>query len=107
MPGTWPYHIQTFAFGQAASKQLIFIALQDEVFTEYGLNLKKVLPQDSVIVCGYSNNMTTYVCTARAIAEGGYEPTAYRYEKPIPAGYAPQAEQLILDTAAKMVKVAK
>jgi hypothetical protein len=99
---SWPYHIQTFTFGLNKENPFALVAIQGETFAEYGLNIQKQLPNKNTIVLGYSNQMNTYVCTADAIAEGGYEPNAHWYNKPTPTRYAPQAEKIIINTAVKM-----
>lgn len=63
-----PYPIQGVGFGD----DLTLLGLGGEVLVEYALRLKERLP-GPVWVAGYTNAEFTYVPTARAIHEGGYE----------------------------------
>ncbi|MCK4886219.1 MAG: neutral/alkaline non-lysosomal ceramidase N-terminal domain-containing protein [Planctomycetes bacterium] len=73
-PGaTVPYRIQAFRLGAGSNWPFTLVALQGEVFIEYGLNLQKALQPANTIVLGYSNHSRGYICTAEGIEEGGYE----------------------------------
>jgi len=50
--------------------------LPGEAFVEYQLFAQSVRPDDFVAVAAYGELGTGYICTDRAFAEGGYEPTA-------------------------------
>lgn len=65
---TQPYPIQAFGFGD----DLTLVALAGEPLVEYGITLKEALP-GRVWVAGYANDDFTYVPTAQAVYEGGYE----------------------------------
>jgi len=98
-----PYRIQVFRLGADDKNPFILIALQGEVFTEYGFNLAERLKPANTIVLGYSNHIAGYVCTAEAIKQGGYEPQAYSFWKT--AGpYTTEAEAMILEAAVKLAK---
>jgi neutral ceramidase len=102
IPITWPYRIQAFRLG-SGNAPFTLVALEGEVFTEYGLNLGKALAPAITMVLGYSNDTRGYVPTAEAIREGGYEPGAYTWWL-IPGPYAPEAEPKILDAAAALAR---
>ena len=104
LPTTQPYHIQVFSLGADSKTPFLLVALQGEPFTEYGFNLGQMLQPANTIVIGYSNNMVTYVPTAQAVKEGGYEPNAYKHGKSLPGGYSAEAEQMILKTAVKLAR---
>lgn len=102
-PTSQPYRIQAFGFGAGGASPWITVALQGEVFAQYGLSLADRLRGARVVVLGYSNHIAGYVCTAEAIREGGYEPTAYTFWKS--AGpYTTEAEPMILDAAASLAR---
>lgn len=63
-----PYPIQGIGFGD----DLAMLGLGGEVLVEYALWLKDRLP-GPIWVAGYTNAEFTYVPTAQAIQEGGYE----------------------------------
>ena len=57
-----------------------------------------MLPGGPLIVLGYSNGVITYIPTAKAILEGGYEPSAYRYFL-VPGPFNEGVEQQVLNAA--------
>jgi hypothetical protein len=50
--------------------------LPGECFVEYQLFAQSLRPTDFVAVASYGDGGTGYICTDKAFAEGGYEPTA-------------------------------
>ena len=50
--------------------------LPGEPFIDYQLFAQKAAADKFVAVAGYGDGGTGYICTERAYAEGGYEPTA-------------------------------
>jgi len=50
--------------------------LPSEAFVEYQLFALSLRPNDFVAVAAYGELGTGYICTDKAFAEGGYEPTA-------------------------------
>src|SRR5262249_30357698 len=63
----YPYTIQVIRLGD-----LTLVALAGEVVTDYALRLKRELGGD-VWVAGYSNDLCSYIPSARMYKEGGYE----------------------------------
>ena len=55
-----------------------WITFSGEFFLEYGLYAQALLGQDRTFTLGYTQGCQTYVPTAQALAEGGYEPHAYK-----------------------------
>lgn len=54
---------------------------------------------------GYSNDISGYVSTARAIEEGGYEPNSfYAVGWLLPGPLTMAAESMILEAAAKLAR---
>jgi hypothetical protein len=49
--------------------------LPGEPFVEYQLYAQSLRPSDFVAVAGYGENGPAYICTDKALTEGGYEPT--------------------------------
>ena len=102
IPHTIPYRIQTFHFG-TSDNGLKVIALDGEVFTEYGLKLEQTLGRGPFIALGYSNGVVTYIPTSRAMVEGGYETTAFRYFL-VPGPFHQGVEKQILS---EVIRVAR
>lgn len=64
-----PAEIQVIGIGEAR-----IVALQGEIFVEYGLAIKSASPCEKTCVIELSNgSLPGYVCTAQAYSEGGYE----------------------------------
>ena len=55
-----------------------WITFSGEFFLEYGLYAQSLLGADRTFTLGYTQGCQTYVPTAQALAEGGYEPNAYK-----------------------------
>jgi len=66
---TYPCPVQVVRFG----RDLTLVALGGETVVDYALRLKRELAGPSVWVAGYSNDVFTYLPSARVLAEGGYE----------------------------------
>jgi hypothetical protein len=49
--------------------------LPGEAFVEYQLYAQSLCPDDFIAVAAYGELGTGYICTDKAFAEGGYEPT--------------------------------
>ena len=49
--------------------------LPGEPFIDYQLFAQNLRPADFVAVAGYGEGGPAYICTEKALTEGGYEPT--------------------------------
>lgn len=94
-----PYYISLFRFDDRTS----IIALECEIVTDIGKNIKKILGNEDAIVLGYSNSIVCYIPTRKILLEGGYESTSF-----IPARLAgpfvPEVEDIIIGKAVLMAK---
>lgn len=63
------------------------VHLPGEPMVEFQLDAQRQRPDSFVAVAGYGEGCTTYICTARAFQEGGYEPSA--------ASVGPGSEKLL------------
>ena len=71
-----------------------WITFSGEFFLEYGLYAQSLLGSDRTFTLGYTQGCQTYVPTAQALAEGGYEPNAYkRWGQSAP--FAPEVEETV------------
>jgi len=68
--------VQAFAVGD----DLAVVGLPGEIFADLGLDLRARSPFRHTLVLGLANDAIGYVPTRRAYDEGGYEPTAARFE---------------------------
>jgi neutral ceramidase len=122
LPLSLPYHrhagaeeteAQLVRIGPASTghvggdESIWIVALPGEPFSTYGTGLGDRLhrqlgiARNNVLVCGYSNDGVGYLCTPRAIREGGYEAAQahFMYHRPAPFSGAVQA--LIFDCVSK------
>ena len=71
-----------------------WITFSGEFFLEYGLYAQSLLGADRTFTLGYTQGCQTYVPTAQALVEGGYEPNAYkRWHQSAP--FAPEVEETV------------
>jgi hypothetical protein len=90
-----------------AEESIWIIALPGEPFATYGTELGDHLKRrvratpNNVIVCGYSNDAVGYLCTPRALREGGYEAGRAHEMYHRPAAFAPKTQRLVFDRAAE------
>ena len=94
--------VQVFRLGD-----VWLVTVPGEVFVEIGWRVRDAVaeaagvPPGTVVVAAYANGNVGYVPAAAAIPEGGYEVTAFR-SSGRPAGYAPEAEDVLVQTAAAL-----
>ncbi len=86
----YPYTIQILQIGE-----LKLIALAGEVVTDYALRLKKELGGNTW-VAGYSNDLCSYIASARMYPEGGYEVVESMIYYDLPGPYTPAIEDTII-----------
>jgi neutral ceramidase len=85
------YPVQVWQFG----KDLTFIALTGETVVDYSLKFKAAQGWNDTWVCGYNNDLLSYVPSLRVLTEGGYEGTSGMYEYGHRAPYAEEVEDRI------------
>jgi hypothetical protein len=71
-----------------------WMTFSGEFFLEYGLYAQELLGVDRTWTLGYTQGCQTYVPTAAALSEGGYEPNAYKRWKQS-ATFAPSVEEAV------------
>lgn len=49
------------------------VAMESEIPTDYALRLRRMYPDQQLIIAGYSNGVYTYIPTEKMLEEGGYE----------------------------------
>lgn len=91
---TVTYPVQAIRLG----KEVTYVALGGEVVVGYSLRTKKEFPKENTVVAGYSNDVMSYIPTAKVLEEGGYEAvdSMIYYGKPGP--FASDVEERIMKT---------
>jgi hypothetical protein len=75
------------------------VALPGEFFVEYGLEIKKRSPARVTFIVGLANGSVGYVPTEDAFAQGGYEPTPWRFGR-----LAPEAGRMCVESAVNQLR---
>jgi hypothetical protein len=96
---TYPYPIAVWEFGD----RIQFVFLGGEVVVDFALRLKSELFGKRTWVAGYANDVMAYIPSRRVLREGGYEGIGAMVYYGLPAGWAPQVEQVIVDNVHAMV----
>lgn len=86
----YPYTIQILQIGD-----LKLVALAGEVVTDYSLRLKKEFG-GNIWVASYSNDLCSYIPSARMYDEGGYEVVDSMIYYDLPGPYTPAIEERII-----------
>ncbi|HEY6403302.1 MAG TPA: hypothetical protein VI479_17910 [Blastocatellia bacterium] len=89
----YPYTIQIIQVGD-----LKLFGLAGEVVTDYSLRLKRELKGD-IWIAGYSNDLCSYIPSARMYNEGGYEVIESMIYYGLPGPYKPEIEEKIIGKA--------
>ena len=84
--------------------EVMLVIFPGEMFVEFGLELKARFPETLLMTLAYGNGAPGYVPHRTAYAQGGYEvEDAYRFYG-LPAVFAPQAGEVLLETAIAMLR---
>jgi neutral ceramidase len=100
LPDRVQYPIQVWRFGT----DFTWIALTGETVVDYSLKFKSIYGWDNTWVCGYNNNLLSYVPSLRVLNEGGYEGTTGMFEYGHRAPYTETVEEQITTLVAELVK---
>lgn len=96
----YPYTIQVLRIGN-----LKLVGLAGEVVTDYSLRLRKELA-GNVWVAGYSNDLCSYIPSARMYSEGGYEVIESMIYYDLPGPYTPELEEKIVGRVRELARIA-
>ena len=102
LPDRVKYPIQVWRFGP----EFTWIALTGETVVDYSLKLKAAYGWNRTWVCGYNNNLLSYVPSLRVLKEGSYEGVTGIYEYGHRAPYTETVEEQITRQVAELVKQA-
>jgi hypothetical protein len=94
----YPYPVQAWQLGD----ELNWIFLGGEVVVDFSLRLKSELGVQNTWVASYANDVMGYIPSQRVLTEGGYEGGDSRWYYGLPAVWAPEVEQVIVDAAGRV-----
>ena len=97
---TYPCPVQVIRFG----RDLTLIALGGETVVDYSLRLKQELAESNVWVAGYSNDVFTYLPSARVLAEGGYEAGGAARWGSLPGPFTDSVEERVVGKALELAR---
>ncbi len=100
LPTTRPYSVQRIDLGD----KLTFWGLEGEVCTPYCFNIKAMMPDRHVVVCGYSNGNPGYIFAEDMVPQGGYEPIDSRDVYLLGEGFKYDIERTILKKCEEISK---
>ncbi len=100
LPDRVNYPIQVWRFGP----EFTLIALTGETVVDYSLKFKAAYGWNSTWVCGYNNNLLSYVPSLRVLKEGSYEGVTGIYEYGHRAPYTETVEDQITRKVSELVK---
>jgi len=99
LPDRVKYPIHVWRFGEEQT----FIALTGETVVDYSLKFKGTYGWNKTWVCGYNNDLLSYVPSVRVLKEGGYEGTLGMWEYGHRAPYTETVEEQITSKVAELV----
>ena len=102
-PDRVKYPIQVWRFGP----ELTFIALTGETVVDYSLKFKAAYGWNTTWVCGYNNDLLSYIPSLRVLKEGGYEGVTGMFEYGHRAPYTETVEEQITEKVDELVKQAQ
>ncbi|MDQ6678878.1 MAG: hypothetical protein M3Z09_16465, partial [Acidobacteriota bacterium] len=93
------YPAQAIRFGNG----LVLLALGGEVVIDYAIRAKKEYPDVNLAVAGYSNDVMSYIPSARILKEGGYEAVDAMIYYGQPGPYTESVEEQIFKLIHKVM----
>lgn len=99
LPTHLSYPVQSWRFGE----QFTAVFLAGEVVVDYALRLKHELNNDRLWLTAYANDDPCYIASRRILAEGGYEADSSMYYYDRPTRFAPEVENLIVETVKRQL----
>lgn len=99
LPSTLNYPIQTWTFDD----KMVMINMGDEVVVDYSIVLKNKFGADRVWINTYANDVSCYIASRRLIKEGGYEADVSMYWYNMPAPFAEEVEEIVVNAVAELI----
>jgi len=100
---TYPCPLQVVRFGE----ELLMLAIGGEPVVDYAHRMRREFAGPVVWVAGYCNDMFGYVPTRAVLSEGGYEGGRSVLWSYLPAPFAAETEDRVMDAARRLVKQVK
>ncbi|MEW5979234.1 MAG: neutral/alkaline non-lysosomal ceramidase N-terminal domain-containing protein [Acidobacteriota bacterium] len=100
LPRSYSAPLQVWQLGRS----LTLVAFSGETVVDYGLQLKREFGEETLWPIAYANDFFAYVPTSQILKEGGYEAVDSGIYFGMPAPFAPQVEQTLLDKARGMIR---
>ena len=86
-------------------EDLTWVGLPEEAVSEYVPLLKQAVPQQSLWISGYCNDVSGYLPTKNIMKQGGYE-TRGLISETAAGWFAPEVENVVIDSVVDMVEAA-
>lgn len=93
---SYPYPVEMWKIGEQP-----LVCLGGELVVEYAIELKRIFGPE-LFVMGYSNDVMTYIPSARILREGGYEGAVAQIVYGLPATWKADTEIAILHEVLKL-----
>lgn len=93
---SYPYPVQIWQVGNQP-----IITLGGELVVDYAIQLKRIFGQDTFVM-GYSNDVMSYIPSARVLMEGGYEGASSQIVYGLPSTWATDIEISILNEIVRL-----
>lgn len=97
---SYPYPVQVWNLGGQS-----VVALGGEVVVDYAISAKAILGRDTFVM-GYANDVMAYIPSLRVLREGGYEGGKAQWLYGLPADWADNVEESILNAIREQSKLA-
>ena len=94
-----PYTVTCWRFGE----ELAIVFLAGEVVVDYSVRLKTELDWRRLWLNGWCNDVPSYIPSRRVLSEGGYEADFSQVYYALPAPYAPELEDQIVQQVTSLV----
>ncbi len=94
-----PYYISLLRL----DKSTCIIALEREVVSDIGKNIKKIISDEDIIVLGYSNEVFCYIPSRKVLLEGGYESKSFIPTR-LAGPFVYEVEDIIIGRSVMMAK---
>ncbi len=99
LPTSVDYAIGTWTFGDS----LAMVFLAGEVVVDYAIRIDREFDPERVWTVAYANDVPCYIPSKRILKEGGYEADSSMVYYGKPTRFAPEVEDIIIDTVQRLL----
>jgi neutral ceramidase len=99
-----PIRSVTYPVQAVRMRGLTVVALGGEVVVDYALRLKRELPNEPLVVAGYSNVVMSYIPSLRIWNEGGYEAQDAMIYYGLPGRFTSDVEERVIAAAHSVLR---